>query len=623
MTKFVIIIFILSILIIKLISLCLLSKHEGYNFSNTDSLKRITIYNENVNFIQEFNKKPYGYKLKINKFSTWTDDEYNALFLQSSEDNKFMSENIISTKRIYQSDLLDIYIPPKYYNNFDLSTENNIYKTQCVSPVVRDQGDCGCCYAFPLIEIIQTSLFLDTYFINYKPLISTKTGGIHVSPITSLSAQQIIDTACRTTQNNDVIGGCVGLTSTNLLINLNISKPFNICSESTYPYASEFQTNSIKDIEDDSKLTLFKCLGNQQHNKCPLFNTPISGFEQIIINVDDRYLKNAIFKYGVLAVSIDCGSNKKFKHYSHGIYSGPPKYGGDHILTLVGWGTTKTMENFWILKNSWNIDWGMEGYIYIPRLETGKNLYFRNIYTLSKFRPCLYSNPTSVITAGPVIYSQPTIPDIETILTSTIKFYVLANIPDPSYKINIYMVQNFITTPENADSNSNIYFIDTNKDVIDESGIITDNRKNYFYKDGSKYINTGDNTKDLWFKYEKTYTINDLYYGKTWNFCIDIIKNTDAYRNSFQLVWWIQVYIMYIKSNVIYFKIFNSEYLNTNLYLKNGGNITELLLSDIININNNIYSYSNILFVNSNNFVFVDQINYEIEISNTVTSQIN
>ena len=67
MTKFVIIIFILSILIIKLISLCLFSKHEGYNFSNTDSLKRITIYNENVNFIQEFNKKPYGYKLKINK----------------------------------------------------------------------------------------------------------------------------------------------------------------------------------------------------------------------------------------------------------------------------------------------------------------------------------------------------------------------------------------------------------------------------------------------------------------------------------------------------------------------------------------------------------------------------
>jgi len=34
----------------------------------------------------------------------------------------------------------------------------------------------------------------------------------------------------------------------------------------------------------------------------------------------------------------------------------------DHCVQVVGYDTTQT-PNFWIVRNSWNTDWGMEGYI--------------------------------------------------------------------------------------------------------------------------------------------------------------------------------------------------------------------------------------------------------------------
>ncbi|XP_046546064.1 procathepsin L-like [Haliotis rubra] len=62
-------------------------------------------------------------------------------------------------------------------------------------------------------------------------------------------------------------------------------------------------------------------------------------------------------------------SPQSFLMYKSGVYSDPQCTGGnlDHVLQLVGYGTDEEGNAYWICKNSWGEDWGMEGYVYIQR----------------------------------------------------------------------------------------------------------------------------------------------------------------------------------------------------------------------------------------------------------------
>jgi hypothetical protein len=42
-----------------------------------------------------------------------------------------------------------------------------------------------------------------------------------------------------------------------------------------------------------------------------------------------------------------------------------PQVGG-HAIELVGWGNRNCVD-YWIVKNSWGVEWGMNGYFYMKR----------------------------------------------------------------------------------------------------------------------------------------------------------------------------------------------------------------------------------------------------------------
>merc|ERR1712203_177611 len=74
-------------------------------------------------------------------------------------------------------------------------------------------------------------------------------------------------------------------------------------------------------------------------------------------------------KNGPIAITV---CDHGFKHYQHGIMTGCNSACQNHVVTAVGYGhDTNTSTPYWIVKNSWNVSWGEEGY---TRFEYGKNL---------------------------------------------------------------------------------------------------------------------------------------------------------------------------------------------------------------------------------------------------------
>ncbi|KAK2393698.1 cysteine protease XCP2 [Trifolium repens] len=69
-------------------------------------------------------------------------------------------------------------------------------------------------------------------------------------------------------------------------------------------------------------------------------------------------------------ISVCLYAPEDFHHYSHGIFDGPncPLDSKDtnHCLLIVGYDSIDG-EDYWILKNSWGMSWGMNGYMRMKR----------------------------------------------------------------------------------------------------------------------------------------------------------------------------------------------------------------------------------------------------------------
>ena len=59
-----------------------------------------------------------------------------------------------------------------------------------------------------------------------------------------------------------------------------------------------------------------------------------------------------------------------FKAYEGGIFEDcEPGGKTDHAIAVVGYGTTDEGDDYWIIKNSWGISWGEDGYMRLKRGE--------------------------------------------------------------------------------------------------------------------------------------------------------------------------------------------------------------------------------------------------------------
>jgi len=185
---------------------------------------------------------------------------------------------------------------------------------------VKDQGQCGSCWAFSTTGALEGQHF-------------RKTG-----QLVSLSEQNLVD--CSTKFGNN---GCNGGLMDNAFRYIKANG--GIDTEQAYPY----------DGEDE-----------QCHFSRGNIGATDKGFFDITQGDEDA-LKSAVATVGPVAVAIDA-SHPTFQFYNHGVYNEPDcnPQNLDHGVLVVGYGTEGS-DDYWLVKNSWSEKWGLEGYIKMSR----------------------------------------------------------------------------------------------------------------------------------------------------------------------------------------------------------------------------------------------------------------
>ncbi|XP_053538708.1 procathepsin L [Ictalurus punctatus] len=188
---------------------------------------------------------------------------------------------------------------------------------------VKDQKDCGSCWAFSATGSLEGQTF-------------GKKGNL-----ISLSEQQLVDCSYR---NLGCSGGWVDRAFDYIINNGGID------TEESYPYTASdgycrFNPATVRAT-------------------CNSYVYVRSG--------DENALQQAVATIGPISVAIDAGQSS-FQLYESGIYYEPKcsRTNLNHAVLAVGYGTEILFmfykQDYWLVKNSWGLQWGENGYIKMAR----------------------------------------------------------------------------------------------------------------------------------------------------------------------------------------------------------------------------------------------------------------
>lgn len=241
----------------------------------------------------------------INKFADLTPNEFSSMYLMPNFKSGFTGAN-------YQPVAPSVEALPI---SFDWRDKN------AVTPV-KDQGQCGSCWAFSATEEIESQWILK--------------GNAAVE----LSPQQIVD--C---DKNDL--GCSGgdtPTAYEYVI-----KAGGLEAEVVYPYKAKDQ----------------KC-----HFNSTGVAVKISQWQYVVKGKNETEMQNSLYVAGPLSICVDADP---WQTYQKGILTKKCGQDLDHCVLLVGYGVDSSSNlEFWSIRNSWGTDWGEDGYIRVAR--NNKNL---------------------------------------------------------------------------------------------------------------------------------------------------------------------------------------------------------------------------------------------------------
>ncbi|KAF7456615.1 Papain family cysteine protease [Cryptosporidium felis] len=232
-----------------------------------------------------------------------------------------------------------------------------------------NQGKCANCYNYSALSAIEGA-------------VCRQLGKL----IPPLSQQHSLDCWL---QNKGVKKACSGGQTFEVF---NYALKTKVCTKESYP-STTFKNGKLGECNNNCK----KCVGISN------FKWNYTGSS---VSYEDPWelIINAIYNYGPVTVSI-CSLMPGFSIYSGGFYE-PPTCGSiwcgtrqvDHAVTLVGYGVSPQGKRYYILKNSWGLNWGNKGFMNISA-DMCSTFFNPGWVTLIKMenisQDCLDSSPNS------------------------------------------------------------------------------------------------------------------------------------------------------------------------------------------------------------------------------------
>jgi len=287
-------------------------------YTAQENFVRFANFKKNIQKIQQIYHERKVYNIKkgaefgLNKFADLSEEEFQSRYLMKKKIQKGSHHSAPTFNQELSSKLPQV---------FDWRTKGKV-------TAVKNQGDCGSCWAFSATETIE-SAWMIKHNLNNATMIP-------------LAPQQIVD--CD--GNDDGCGGGDPPTAYQYVMSAG-----GMDSNSSYPYTGQDGTCAF--------------------NKTSVIAN-INNWNYACQEDDEQTLQQSTFQYGPTSICVD--ASLSWQLYESGVMSAWDCAWIDildHCVQAVGWNLGPSAETpYWVVRNSWSADWGENGFI---RLEYGEN----------------------------------------------------------------------------------------------------------------------------------------------------------------------------------------------------------------------------------------------------------